>query len=233
MFKHRPGVRPESHSARADASATIRQRLHVVLAPSAFLLLLPDPVSPFRGSRYAQAQRFVLADRSASVLVLDWINSGRGHRPTPTPVRDPPGEEGEEEEEEEVWAMESYNSLNEIHLARSLIVRDRLLLENTPPSSPVAPRMKPFNVYANILILGPHLTPLLDYLELLCSQTRQFQAQRPAELVWAFSPVEEGRGGVVRVAGVEVEDVRGWIRGVMEKGGVKELVGEGLWPRII
>jgi len=93
--------------------------------------------------------------------------------------------------------------------------------------------MGPYNVYANILILGPHLARLLKHLDELANRTRQFQVQRPPEVIWAFSPVEDGRGGVLRVAGVEVEDVRKWIRGTMEDCGVKELVGEGLWPRII
>lgn len=227
IFKHRPGIRPLSHhSTRDDFSSVTRQRMHVTLAPRSFLLLLPDSASPFRGSRYAQAQRFVL-DRSASVLVLDWVNSGRGQRPT----RDPNDVEKGGEAEQEVWAMESYDSLNEIHLSGRLIMRDRLFLDNA--SSPVAPRMGPYNVYANVLILGPHLARLLKHLDELANRTRQFQVQRPPEVIWAFSPVEDGRGGVLRVAGVEVEDVRKWIRGTMEDCGVKELVGEGLWPRII
>lgn len=228
VFKQRPGIRPISHS-KHDQAGTTRQRLHVTLASGAFVLLLPDSVSPFRESRYSQAQRFVLpTDRTASILVLDWVNSGRGQRPPPR--LDSAGSSSEDQSPE-VWAMESYNSLNAILLGDRVIMRDRMLLDNT--TNAVAPRMKPFNIYATILIYGPHLASLLTFLEELCTRTRQFQARRPPDPVWAFSPVEDAAGGVVRVAGVEVENVRRWVREMMEAGGMRDLVGAGLWPRLI
>jgi len=38
---------------------------------------------------------------------------------------------------------------------------------------------------------------------------------------------------VVRIAAKSVEEARDWLRGVLLAGGIKELVGEGVWPRII
>ncbi|CAD6568515.1 MAG: hypothetical protein TREMPRED_004601 [Tremellales sp. Tagirdzhanova-0007] len=226
VFKHRLGIRPRSHSTSGDSNPVTRQRIHVTLAPKSFILSLPDSVSPFRGSRYFQAQRFVLpSDGNASVLLLDWVNSGRGQQ------RLAANGSNHDEEEEEIWAMESYNSLNEIYLSDRQIMRDRLLLDAT--ISPVAPRMRPFNVYATILIFGPTFASLLKHLKELGDRTSQFQAHRPPEMVWAFSPVEAEQGGVVRVAGVEVEDVRKWIRKTLQSGGIENLVGQGLWPRLI
>ena len=215
---------PLSQSLKGDPNPLTRQRLHVTLAPRSFILLLPDSVSPFRGSRYSQAQRTILpSDGDASVLILDWVNSGRGQqRPAANCLNDA---------EEEIWAMESYNSVNEIYLSERQIMRDRMLLDTT--ISPLAPRMRPFNVYATILIYGPTFASLLKHLEELGDMTRQFQVHRPPEMVWSFSPVEAERGGLVRVAGVEVEDVRKWIRKTLQSGGVEHLVGQGLWPRLI
>ncbi len=228
VFKHRPGIQPQSHS-RPETTEGTHQRLHVTLASKSFLLLVPDSVSPFRGSRYSQAQRFILpSDRSASILILDWVNSGRGQRTT---FRTTLSTTAPSKEDSENWSMESYNSLNEILLDDHLIVRDRMLLDASLSHGAI--RMRPYNIYATILIYGPHFASLLKYLEELCNATRQFQIHRPPELVWSFSPVEDGSGGVVRVAGVEVEEVRKWIRVKMENGGVKDLVGESLWPRLI
>jgi urease accessory protein len=38
---------------------------------------------------------------------------------------------------------------------------------------------------------------------------------------------------VVRVAAVRVEDVKIWLRAVLGNGEVRDLVGDGLWPRVI
>ncbi|WVQ82966.1 hypothetical protein IAT38_005102 [Cryptococcus sp. DSM 104549] len=240
VFKRRPGIRPLSHShipqPRSSSSgpageSITRQRMHITLQPNSFLFLLPDSISPFRASSYSQAQRFVLPeDRSASVLVLDWVNSGRGQRP--------------EWEDEEIWSMDVYGSTNEVFVGKDrLVMRERMVLDNSifpsQPSnptalSPIARQLSPYNIYATLLLLGPHLTPLLTYLKSLADRTRQFQMKEPMGLVWSFSEVDEQLGGaVVRIAAREVEDARKWLRGVMTAAGVGGLVGEGLWPRCI
>ncbi|ORY28465.1 UreD urease accessory protein-domain-containing protein [Naematelia encephala] len=240
VFKHRPGLRPASHGQgpgrkqEGEGDGTTRQRMLVRLASRSMLLLLPDSISPFRSSRYAQAQRFILpSDETSSVLILDWVNSGR-------------------QADGEVWSMARYSSTNEIFLGstktnnstksnesllgeKRLIMRERTLLEqnNRHPKADIAHKLAPYHVYANILIIGPHVFPLLKYLTDLCAMTSQFQAARPQKVIWSFSPVEDGKGGVVRVAADEVEDARAWIREVFDKGGVRDLVGDGLWGRII
>ncbi|EIW73703.1 hypothetical protein TREMEDRAFT_67508 [Tremella mesenterica DSM 1558] len=233
VFKSRPNLRhlsyPSPLSLTSSKTDMTRQRLHVTLQPKSFLLLMPDSVAPFRNSKYSQTQRFLLpADNSASLLLLDWVSSGRGqHR----------GDTGEME----IWTMESYASTNEVYLGDRLVMRERMVLNNPPESlksfqgdgmSDVARRLAPYNVYATILILGPHFESLLTHLAKLVHATRQFQAQKPEKVLWSFNLVESG-AGVLRVAGEEVEDVRGWLRTVLGDGGVKELVGDGLWGRII
>jgi urease accessory protein len=45
--------------------------------PSSLLCILPDQVTPFSGASYVQRQKVTLADRSASLVMLDWFTSGR------------------------------------------------------------------------------------------------------------------------------------------------------------
>lgn len=240
VFKHRPGIRPRSQILRStgqggsSVSALTRQRLHVTLRPNSFLLLLPDSISPFRDSQYSQVQRFVLSPcGTASVAILDWVNSGRGQRSLPGIA-----------EELEIWAMKSYASTNEVMLADRLVMKERMILDNAIDATDIktfragglsrtARQLAPYNVYATLLLLGPHVKPILAHLTDLVDQTSQFQLSQPLAVIWSFSPLENGNGGIVRVAGVEVEDVRGWLRGIMSAGGVADLVGDGLWPRII
>ncbi|KAL7423160.1 hypothetical protein Q5752_002460 [Cryptotrichosporon argae] len=218
---------------------------------------------------------------AASALVLDWVNSGRGARrvgrlPRPNDVgaRNAAGSEGgvgagtgtgkgtggeadedaEAEVDAETWAFEHYASTNEILVGDELVMRERMVLDASPPALPLpsastssatltstsaapplsalAHRLAPYNVYATLLVLGPQLAPLLAHLAALADGTSQFQRPRPPALVWSFSPLALG-AGVVRVAAVEVEDARTWIRRTLEGGGVNELVGDGLWPRCI
>ncbi|ODO05278.1 urease accessory protein [Cryptococcus wingfieldii CBS 7118] len=230
VFKRRPGLRPLSHahissSPASDPSLT-RQRMHIALAPGSFVLLLPDSISPFRSSIYSQAQRFLLPpDGSASALILDWVNSGRGQRP--------------DLGDEEIWSMDMYASTNEVVVGDKLVMRERMVLENSPATnspelSPIAKQLSPYNIYATLLVIGPHFADLIKYIKSYGDRMRQFQLTTPPGLVWSFSEVDEKLGaGVVRVAARETEDVRRWLRAVMLGGGVKDLVGDGLWPRCI
>ena len=235
VFKKRPGLRPKSHSLRqssnpSDDHWTIHQRLHVTLKPDCLLLVMPDSVSPFRDSRYSQIQRFVLPPcGTGSALILDWVNSGRGQQQGFNGASDTA----------EIWSMARYASTNEVMLGDKTIMRERMILDNSllpgksSDLSSIARHLAPYNVYATVLIIGPKFESLLEYLRVMVDGVQQFQLQRPQKLTWAFSPVEGGKGGVVRVAGVEVEDVKIWLRAVLGNGGVRELVGDGLWPRVI
>ena len=106
VFKRRRG--------RPALDDTTKQRLHVTIGPKSFLLLLPDSLSPFRDSKYAQSQRFVIPqDGSSSLMVLDWVNSGRGQ---------------DRASGEEVWSMRSYISMIEVLMGETLLLRERLVL---------------------------------------------------------------------------------------------------------
>lgn len=135
--------------------------------------------------------------------------------------------------------MARYASTNEVMIGNKTIMRERMILDNSLlPSkstdiSSIAKHLAPYNVYATVLIIGPKFDSLLEYLRVMVDGVQQFQLQRPQKLTWAFSPVEGGKGGVVRVAGVEVEDVKIWLRAVLDNGGVRGIVGDGLWPRVI
>ncbi|WRT67772.1 uncharacterized protein IL334_004745 [Kwoniella shivajii] len=236
VYKRRPGIRPQSNfrshqhppSSKVEnekektdpsiGSDLTRQRLHVKLNSHSFLLLLPDSISPFAKSQYSQTQRFILPqDKTASILILDWVNSGRGQRSTFG---------------EEIWSMEKYNSTNEVFIGDRLAMREKMILDNS--SSDVSKQLSPYNIYATLIFSGPHLTKLMKVLKQWSDKSRQFQLKLPPGLVWSFSEIDSESGaGIVRVAGRETEDVRIWLRGCLEAGGVKDLTGDGIWPRCI
>lgn len=285
VYKQRPGLRPKSHGMspalkrsiiNGQSTPTVRQRMHVSVEKGGSLLLLPDSLSPFRGSRYAQAQRVELAE-GAGAVILDWVNSGRGERVTraaPRPwnerAKASPVEQQDhsksnchsvgndkksdkttpnetaasqnldssagETRDTEVWAMEYYSSTNEILVGGKVVARERMVLDNghlnSTGWSATAMKLAPYHVYATVMIHGAPFQSLRTYLETLVDQTSQFQLPLPPGLLWSYSPTAED-GGLLRVAGVEVEDVRKWLREVFEHGGLADMVGPGLWPRCI
>lgn len=284
IYKQRAGLRPKSHGmspalakaiSEGQESPTVRQRMHITVGKAGCLLLLPDSLSPFRGSRYAQAQRVVL-EEGAGVVLLDWVNSGRGERSTKPPPR--PWEErhgrkmkgqsdingtmggrgrgadGEDsvsvpnglqelakanptaDRDTEVWAMGYYSSTNEVLIHDKVVARERMVLDNgdldSKDWSPTALRLAPYHVYATVMIYGPPFQALREHFARMVDGTSQFQLPLPPKLLWSYSATSED-GGVVRVAAVEVEDVRDWLRAALETGGLADHVGSGLWPRCI
>ena len=249
VFKARAGLRPQSYVHEHARDGRTRQRMHVKLAKGCLAMILPDSISVFRGSQYVQSQRFVLpSDRSSSVLVLDWVNSGRGQQGDVLHSVGPDGKSApasgaETPPRSETWSMESYTSTNEIMLDEKLVMRDKMHLVNPAESvsstaqglSPMALQLAPYHVYATVLIYGPHLVPLLNYLRKVTDETTQFQLRTPPGLTWSYSdiPCDDRLGGILRLASESVQDVRTWLRGAFENGGIKDLVGDGLWPRVI
>lgn len=272
VFKNRMGIRPLAHGSAENGrggkpgDVVTKQRLLVDLAPGSLLLLLPDPIQPFKSSSYIQSQRFVLPPLAdgiapASILILDWFTSGRNA-----------GQRFQEE-----WEFDLYSSTNEV-IYSSLthpinesntddktykvlpttmpIMREKTTLRSNDSSSTTVPtlrtRMRPYQTYATLLLSGPLLLPLHAHLSARANHPSesQFQASRPAELIWSFSSVEKvaeaglgmqagansGAGaapaGILRVAGMETEEVKRWIEGVLVVGQVRNLVGDAMWARI-
>lgn len=129
------------------------QNLDVNIEARAAVCLLPDPVQPFEGSVYSQNQIFRLADDS-SLCLLDWVTCGRTAR-------------GEN------WDLSSWKGRNEIWLegrngASRLLVRDNVLLEEKDSSQaismPLKSQMYGNSVFGTLILRGPLLEPLAEFL---------------------------------------------------------------------
>lgn len=212
VFKTRPGRYPTATLSPTDAhpSRTVQQ-LSASVSPSACLILLPSPVTCFSQADYSQRQSFDLA-RGASLLLLDWYNSGRAAM----------AGDGEGEE----WQFSRFRSANTISIDGKPMARDILLLE--PSTSHFSPRVLPYSTYATLFLIGPLLAPIRQHLSLAFAQVVQYPQNLPYSMVWSYSELE-GEVGVARCAGAGTEVARDWIKQVLEDGGVTGLIGEDLW----
>lgn len=208
VFKMR---RSASTSPHTDNTLTTRQTMRFLIQPSSTLLVLPSPVTCYQSARYLQVQRFDLrCARTSSLVLLDWITPGREYL----------------SRKDEKWAFESYRSRNEVRVQGKVVIRDVLLLEQEGqqrgvaadgqmPKRPLSARTHPYSIYANLFLLGPTSQSLINALqeEFTCIQQRVARIVEP--LIWSLSILNNdptSKIAVVRVAGMETDQVRSWFR---------------------
>ncbi len=149
---------------RGQSRSTFRAEVHGTL------VLLPDPVACFRGSRYRQRVDITLHDQGSAV-VLDGFTSGRaafGDR----------------------WAFDGLDLATTIRRGGGIVVRDALHLDVT--DGPIAPRLDRFEALATVLAVGPRVRPVV--VSVLADPVVT------AEVVAAPSPLPSSDGACVRIA---------------------------------
>lgn len=57
----------------------------------------------------------------------------------------------------------------------------------------------------------------------------QMQRRIPESLIWSFSPLEDGDGCIVRVAGTETDAVRQWLRDALR--GLESQIGSHVYSK--
>jgi urease accessory protein len=172
------------------------------------LVVAPDPVVCFRGSRYRQSQQFDL-EGDAGLVVVDWLTSGRraaGER----------------------WGFDDYSARLSASVDGVLTIHDSLLLAGD--GDDLAARLGRFDVLAVAVVLG---TALRAYAAALISRVAQRPLQRRSDRLVtaaALAPRRLGEiGCVVRMAGRSVEEVGRTIRECL--GFVPDLLEDDPWLR--
>ncbi|HEV7302261.1 MAG TPA: urease accessory protein UreD [Tepidisphaeraceae bacterium] len=199
------GTQASTKIYRSPHSVAAIQTLNATIADDAILLSLPDPVSPFATAVYEQRQRFELT-RGASLVLLDWISSGRLAR-------------GER------WAFTRYMSRNDIVVDGQHLVRDALLLDGTFEPIDAPHRMGRFDCYATLFLIGPRVR---DGAAAILDELNAAPVKRNAELLASASPIGDG-GAVLRVLGPSPQLVGQYLRDRMAFAWA--IAGEDLWSR--
>lgn len=228
VFKTRAGNRASTRFRRSSPQPTPSslqavtiQSMEVTIAPDSALFLLPDPVTCFRSASYTQMQTFHLAG-SASIVLLDWVTSGRRSM-------------GED------WDFLRYYSVNEVFVEGRRVARDVLLLDNPSLDTQIAPescssnttsssplrtlkdRLAPYSCYAMLLLYGPQTHGVVTDLQAKYRTISIFKRAAPERFLWSLTPVDDGKGTVIRAAGVDTEDVKNWFREALR--GLEVVVG--------
>ena len=164
---------------RSDRGAS--QRLHARVDDDSLLVLLPDPVTCFAGSRYSQEQHVYLAP-AANLVLVDWLTAGRvgfGER----------------------WQFDEYQSQLRVWRGARLVLHDGLSL--LPADGDLASRMDRFNCLATAVLLGPALKTTAAR---LAGSLGSAEVPRRADLLLSAAPLGDD-GVLLRLAGLSVEQV--------------------------
>jgi urease accessory protein len=177
--------------------------MHARVAGDGLLVVAPDPVVCFSGSKYRQTQTVELADRAALVLV-DWVSSGRhaaGER----------------------WAFDEYHGRIIVRLDGRLLVHDALALRAADGN--LRARLGRFDVLAVVVLAG---TTLAGAASSLVATASGVPLRRCADQLVAATALRDC-GCVVRFASTSVERVGRTIREFL--GFLPALLGDDPWIR--
>jgi urease accessory protein len=188
--------------------------MDIAVSKNGALFLLPDPVTCFRSASYKQIQTFRLS-KDASLVVLDWITSGRMAL-------------GEE------WAFSRYYSANHVWVDGKLIAKDVMLLEDKEtdvrslPRRTLLDRLSPYSCYAALILYGPMALPVIHELTERYEAITVFKTSVAPALIWSLSPID-GAGCIVRVAATKVEGVKEWLADVLRR--LENVIGVDVYRR--
>jgi urease accessory protein len=178
-------------------------RVRAQVASGALLVVAPDPVVCFAGSRYRQQQTFAVAPDGGLALV-DWITSGRrasGER----------------------WQFDEYVARTELVVGGRRALCETLTLRAAHGDLPS--RLDRFDVLALVVLAGG----LLDaHARAIMKRVERTPVSRKARLAMSAAPLRTG-GCVVRIAGPSMEETGAVIARVL--GFVPDLLGDDPWSR--
>jgi urease accessory protein len=184
-----------------------RQSLTATLEPGAIGAFVPDPIACFADARYAQHQRFDVAE-DATLLVLDWFTSGRRARG-------------------EIWAFEHYSSRQQVFLDGRRIIEDAIRLDRSEGEIGGRFRGGRYHCQALLMLVGRRTQGAVERLRELTGQQATHGPKARGGLLVIANPVTHGV--VLRLAGEETETVAQFITRQIEP--CLELFDTSIWGR--
>ena len=194
-------------SASGAGARGCTQTLTAAVEDGASLVVLPDPVAPFAGSRFTQRSHVQLGE-GASLLLVDAFSCGRvahGER----------------------WDLARYASSTRVYRGGRLLLHDAVLLDAA--HGELAERMGRFEALATVSLVGPHFRPIVEH----ALADRTLLARRADVLVSASPLLRDeasgAAGAVVRLAANSVERLALTLRHVLRS--LPEIIGDDPFAR--
>lgn len=209
-----------------DPTAVSLQKLTATIGKGASLLMLPDPLQPFKDSVYEQRQVFNV-HQDSSLLLLDWISEGRSAMG-------------------EVWNLTSLKSMNEVWSCDEplttnpreprqktrdrLLIRDNVILSESKPEllDTLRRHVNGMGIFGTLIVGGPLFAGLCSFfLDEFAAQPRVGEInwakdectklQAHSDVIWSAAST---RGyTIVKFGAQDVDRARRWLREMLEREG--------------
>ncbi|KAJ3275467.1 hypothetical protein HDV01_000294 [Terramyces sp. JEL0728] len=165
------------------------QNMIAQIEASAFLCLLPEPVTCFSNAAYKQSQIFNL-HKDASLLLLDWFTPGRVSRG-------------------EIYDFDYYYSENIINIDGKRLAREAYMLKDES-GFPLKERMGKYKCFANIYMYGPKLYDLITETDRECTSNVIHRMSTSEPIMWSVSPIpfDHQKALVIRACAVDTITMR-------------------------
>ncbi|WFC97987.1 hypothetical protein MYAM1_000708 [Malassezia yamatoensis] len=253
--ERRPGDSRATLPAAESSQAKSSQYFRYIVRPEATLVILTSPITCFARSRYDQTQLVDLrCAKTSSLVLVDWFTSGRLFVDGPKDQADQ--DRIPEFWHFYLYRSRNEVRLDGQVIARDCLELAQDLPEQLSRGTPteLSIRCAPYNCYATVILCGPEVEPLCDALQREFNEIQQSQplmrnksssgnAQvKPENLIWCASPITSSAptpgsnptsrpntypGLLVRVAGVETDDVRHWLHEHLSL--VRHLIGDDMY----
>ncbi|HQX51771.1 MAG TPA: urease accessory protein UreD [Planctomycetaceae bacterium] len=181
------------------------QTMQARIGRAATLVLVPEPISCFAGSRYDQIQRFDIA-ATGNLVLVDWVSSGRyavGER----------------------FQFTHYQSRQSIYYDDQLVIEDAVRL--VPAEGPLESkfRLGHYNCSGLMIILGEQFQTLGEQ---LLAREREQSLQQGGDVLTVTQPLPHGIPGVLmRVLSVETQDAKRCFEGLLRH--IDPILGTRSW----
>lgn len=234
-------------------SSKTKQILNVTLKPNSILISLPSPITTYKSSNFSQTQSFNLTSTNSSILILDWLTTGRKHfKPTNQFNSSILTKQKENEPKGEEWEFDHFNSINSFYLNHQLLLKDSLSLNPSQLSSdPNLPTPQPFSIFATIYLITSS-TPSHQALHLLHHHFQSLQSQsklkhiphtssnptlttKHPDLIWSYTTIkpdfmaehlelnDEMKIGLIKLIGNDLIAIHEWISKNLSS--IQDLIG--------
>jgi urease accessory protein len=208
-----------SHVYRHQIGWASEQRIESDLRPGALAVVLPEPIVMHRDGHFTQQQCWRLAP-SATLILLDWIQSGRS-------------------ESGESFLYRRFDSQFQIHRSGDLLVLDPF--RSVPREEPRNPaRFGSAHLLLSVYLVGPRIGPVLDAVERMLGQDKPFprgelpeqSLQAAPSLVASLSRLD-AEAGILRAAATSRRDLDPLVKRIGQAVSDPSLLGWDPCERIL
>ena len=179
------------------------QTLNCQVESDASLVVMPDPLVCFAGSKFLQCQEFQLQDR-ASLLLVDTVSSGRhasGER----------------------WLFDRLKNQIRVYRGQKPLFIESLLLDSK--IGDIAARMGRFNAHSVCVLFGPDFS---EFGKAIVASLENKPNGRRSELVCAANSIGSD-GFILRMAAVSLEELETRLRDALHF--LPDYLGDSPWAR--